>query len=116
MGAVNFPNITIPYGGMVSFHLDAKLTKLGTSTHRILNIHRNVPGVLKGINELLSDFNITTQILSTNQDVGSESLCLMSYLSCLLSYLVVEVDKEASAVVKEQISALQHSVKTRILY
>jgi len=89
MGAVNFPNITIPYGG--------------TSTHRILNIHRNVPGVLKGINELLSDFNITTQILSTNQDVGSESL-------------VVEVDKEASAVVKEQISALQHSVKTRILY
>lgn len=32
-GAVNFPNIELPYGG--------------PTTHRILNIHKNVPGVLK---------------------------------------------------------------------
>jgi D-3-phosphoglycerate dehydrogenase len=33
MGAVNFPEINLPYGG--------------PQTHRILNIHRNKPGVLK---------------------------------------------------------------------
>lgn len=33
IGAVNFPNIDLPYAG--------------PKTHRILNIHKNIPGVLK---------------------------------------------------------------------
>jgi len=47
--AVNFPAIELPYGG--------------TSTHRILNIHQNIPGVLKvfsGIRHKLIGSRIST--------------------------------------------------------
>eukprot|EP01136_Pigoraptor_vietnamica_P032374 Opistho-1_new@94152 len=45
-GAVNFPNVEIPYV---------------KDSHRILNTHKNVPGVLKQINGILGDFNIVRQ-------------------------------------------------------
>lgn len=45
LGAVNFPNISLPYGG--------------AGTHRVLNIHYNKPGVLRDVNAILSDFNVS---------------------------------------------------------
>jgi D-3-phosphoglycerate dehydrogenase / 2-oxoglutarate reductase len=49
-GAVNFPNVESP---------------LVPGTHRILNVHRNVPGVLRDINRIVSDLNanIHAQVL-----------------------------------------------------
>ena len=87
-GAVNFPQIDQP-----EF----------PESHRILNIHRNEPGVLKNINQIISDLgaNIDSQSLSTYKGVG---------------YLIMDINKSVSDEVKEKISALSTSIKTRILY
>jgi len=57
LGAVNFPEVTLP----------AKAR--GT---RFLHVHRNVPGVLAALNETLSRFslNITAQYLQTDPEIG----------------------------------------------
>src|SRR5204862_529409 len=56
-GSVNFPQIELP---------------LTPDTHRVLNAHKNVPGVLRDINRLVSDHNanIRAQVLSTDPDIG----------------------------------------------
>jgi D-3-phosphoglycerate dehydrogenase len=87
-GAVNFPNIdTAPTPGK----------------HRILNVHKNVPGVLRDINRLVSDLgaNIAAQVLATDANVG---------------YLVMDLDQDVSREVKNAMAALETSLKTRILY
>jgi len=85
--AVNFPHCDIPD--------DKKLT-----THRVLNIHKNVPGVLKNINNILGEFNVLAQQLRTSTEIG---------------YLIVDVDHETSEDVKTAIEALPSSIKTRVL-
>jgi len=60
-----------------------------------------VPGTLRNINNILSEFNIVAQSLETSGPIG---------------YLIVDVDKEASHDIKEKINKLQSSIKTRILY
>ena len=72
-------------------------------SHRILNIHRNVPGVLSEINRIVADLgaNIQAQGLSTDSEVG---------------YLVLDTDRAVSSEVKAAIEALKTSIKTRILY
>ena len=86
--AVNFPNVELP---------PIK------GTHRILNVHRNVPGVLRDINRIVSEHNanIHSQVLSTDANVG---------------YLIMDLDQDVSDEVKKDIGALPTSVKTRILY
>ncbi len=71
--------------------------------HRLLNIHRNVPGVLGSINGIVSDAqaNIESQILDTNPAIG---------------YLVMDLNREVSKEVRLQMSALETSIRTRILY
>jgi D-3-phosphoglycerate dehydrogenase len=71
--------------------------------HRILNVHRNVPGVLRDINKIVSDkgANIAAQILATDPDIG---------------YLVTDLDQDVSRDVKNAMAALETSIKTRILY
>eukprot|EP01118_Nematostelium_gracile_P014601 TRINITY_DN572_c0_g1_i1.p1 TRINITY_DN572_c0_g1~~TRINITY_DN572_c0_g1_i1.p1 ORF type:complete len:433 (+),score=107.38 TRINITY_DN572_c0_g1_i1:60-1301(+) len=86
--AVNFPHCDIP--------VDNK-----ESTHRVLNIHKNIPGVLKNINTILSEFNVSSQQLATTKEVG---------------YLIVDVNREASKDVVRAIKALSSSIKTRVLY
>jgi D-3-phosphoglycerate dehydrogenase len=87
-GAVNFPQIELP------------VTK---SAHRILNIHRNVPGVLRDINRIVSDLNanVRAQVLATDPDIG---------------YLIVDLDQDVSQDVKKAVAALPTSIKTRILF
>ena len=72
-------------------------------SHRILNIHRNVPGVLSEINRIVAGLgaNIQAQGISTDSDVG---------------YLVLDTDRAVSSEVKAAIEALKTSIKTRILY
>lgn len=71
--------------------------------HRLLNAHRNVPGVLSRINKIVSDAqaNIESQILATNPAIG---------------YLVMDLNREVSQEVRLQMSALETSIRTRVLY
>ncbi|MCC6277923.1 MAG: phosphoglycerate dehydrogenase [Oligoflexia bacterium] len=87
-GSVNFPQVDLP---------------VQTQVHRILNVHKNVPGVLKDINSIISDegANIQGQFLSTDSDIG---------------YLIVDLDQRVAEKVKERIKALPTSIKTRILF
>jgi len=85
-GAVNFPNVNLPFA---------------QNTHRIFNIHKNTPGVLKAINNILSVYNVESQVLLTKGSIG---------------YLIADVSAETSESIKSEISSLPTSIKTRILY
>jgi len=87
-GAVNFPQVEVPQA---------------RGAHRILNAHRNVPGVLRDINRIVSEkgANIQAQVLATDPNIG---------------YLVMDLDQDVSSDVKKAIAALSTSIKTRILY
>jgi D-3-phosphoglycerate dehydrogenase len=66
-------------------------------------VHRNVPGVLSQINQIIAGLgaNISSQILRTTDDVG---------------YLIVDVDKEISQQFKSAVDALPTSIRTRLLF
>jgi D-3-phosphoglycerate dehydrogenase len=87
-GAVNFPQVELP---------------IAPGTHRILNVHRNVPGVLRDINKIVSDLNanIERQILSTDAHIG---------------YLVMDLAKDVSVEVKNAVSRLETNIRTRVLF
>lgn len=72
-------------------------------THRILHIHRNVPGVLSAINTQLSDHNINIvgQSLKTNEQIG---------------YVVLDVDKRLSAAAFELLRQVKDTIRVRLLY
>jgi D-3-phosphoglycerate dehydrogenase len=87
-GSVNFPQVELP---------------IVRDSHRILNIHRNVPGVLSSINTIIAQMggNIQSQYLNTLGEVG---------------YLIIDVDHQISQAVKSQIDELPTSIKTRLLF
>jgi D-3-phosphoglycerate dehydrogenase len=72
-------------------------------THRILHIHRNVPGVLSAINSELSrnKINILAQYLKTNEDIG---------------YVVLDVDKKLSNHAAQLLKEVDQTIKVRLLY
>jgi len=72
-------------------------------THRILHIHRNVPGVLSAINTELSnhDINILAQYLKTNDDIG---------------YVVLDVNQQISQHAFQLLKNVKETIKTRLLY
>jgi D-3-phosphoglycerate dehydrogenase len=86
--AVNFPNIRLPRQ---------------TNAHRFLHIHKNVPGVMAKINEILAtyDLNIIGQYLSTDPKVG---------------YVITDLDKEYNIAVIEKLKNIEGTIKFRVLY
>lgn len=89
-GAVNFPQVQLP----------ARPT--GT---RFIHVHRNVPGVLRQINEAVSrhNINILAQYLQTDPEVG---------------YVVLETDVvggEGEALLAE-LRAVDGTIRVRVLY
>ncbi len=87
-GAVNFPNVDLP-------------VKQGTS--RVLNVHRNEPGVLGEINGLISKAgaNIEAQFLSTDEKIG---------------YLVMDLHSAQAHSLATDIGKLSRSIRTRVVY
>jgi D-3-phosphoglycerate dehydrogenase len=71
--------------------------------HRILHIHKNVPGVLSEINTQLSKYkiNIVSQYLKTNEDIG---------------YVVLDVDKQLSSKALQLLKEVKETIKVRMLY
>jgi D-3-phosphoglycerate dehydrogenase len=86
--AVNFPEVSIPF-------------KEGS--HRLLHIHKNVPGVLSQINRLFAEagINILAQSLMTEGDVG---------------YLVMDVDYNDSTAALDQLKDVEETIRVRILF
>jgi D-3-phosphoglycerate dehydrogenase len=72
-------------------------------THRILHIHKNVPGVLSEINSTLSrhNINILGQYLKTNDEIG---------------YVVLDIDKQLSSQALQLLKEVRNTIKTRLLY
>lgn len=87
-GSVNFPQVDVPHQ---------------RDNHRVLNIHKNVPGVLREINRIVSDAgaNIQGQYLATDPEIG---------------YLIMDLDKSVAEKIKMSINDLPESIRTRILY
>ncbi len=87
-GSVNFPHVEPPPL---------------RDRHRLLNVHRNVPGVLSDINRIVSDAraNIESQVLATTPAIG---------------YLVMDLNREVSKEVRVRMTALETSIRTRVLY
>ncbi len=87
-GAVNFPTVDLP---------------VQKGAHRILNVHRNQPGVLGEINSIVSKAgaNILAQYLSTDADIG---------------YLVMDVEKADAIPLSDEIKKLSRSIRTRVVY
>jgi D-3-phosphoglycerate dehydrogenase len=71
--------------------------------HRILHIHKNIPGVLGEINTKLSskNINILGQSLKTNETIG---------------YVILDVDSKLSNAALELLKQVKGTIKTRILY
>ena len=90
LSAVNFPEVTLPEHA---------------GSHRILHIHRNVPGVLSKINEIFSErgINIDGQYLRTDPNVG---------------YVVIDVaaDSGQASELRSALSEIPGTLRTRVLY
>ena len=86
--AVNFPNIRLP-----------KQNK----AHRFLHIHRNVPGIMAKINDVLATYemNISGQYLSTDSDVG---------------YVITDLDRDYNKEVIKALKKVENTIKFRVLY
>ena len=71
--------------------------------HRILHIHKNVPGVMSQINATLSknNVNIVGQYLKTNEEIG---------------YVVLDLDKSISKNALELLKKVNNTIKVRLLY
>ena len=71
--------------------------------HRILHIHKNVPGVLGAINTLLSKnkINIVGQYLKTNDEIG---------------YVVLDVDSKLSKQAMALLKEVKETIRVRMLY
>ena len=88
-GSVNFPEVELPV--------------VREGGQRLLNMHKNVPGVMRDINKIIAErgVNIRSQYLSTKGDVG---------------YLIMDMEGDVSKEVKRDLDALSTSIKTRLLF
>ncbi|WP_394750657.1 phosphoglycerate dehydrogenase [Spongiimicrobium salis] len=86
--AVNFPNIRLPKQ---------------SNAHRFLHIHKNVPGIMAKISEVLAAYNmnISGQYLSTDNEVG---------------YVIVDLDKKYNKEVIKALKKIENTIKFRVLY
>ncbi len=72
-------------------------------SYRVVNIHRDMPGVLSRINGIVAkiDVNIKAQSYNTRNGVG---------------YLIMDVERSLSRAVEKKIEALDTSIRTRLLF
>jgi len=73
------------------------------NVHRLIHIHKNIPGVLAKINNILAKnhINIESQYLKTNDYVG---------------YVITDVNKKYSKNVINQLKEMEDTIRLRVLY
>ncbi len=86
--SVNFPEVALP---------------AHPGRHRILHVHRNVPGVLSAINQVFADnhINISSQYLQTNEKVG---------------YVVIDLDAQSFELAQEKLAHIPGTIRSRVLF
>ena len=86
--SVNFPEVALPSH---------------PGKHRLLHIHRNVPGVLSHINQIFSDnhINVAAQYLQTNEAVG---------------YVVIDIDAASSDLALDKLAQVPGTIRSRVLF
>jgi D-3-phosphoglycerate dehydrogenase len=86
--SVNLPNIRVP---------EVK------GAHRLLHVHKNIPGIMARINNIFSRYNINVvgQYLKTNEDIG---------------YLITDINAEYNSDVVDELKRIDHTIKLRVLY
>lgn len=86
--SVNFPNMQLPKQG---------------NSHRLLHLHKNVPGILAQINNILanSGININGQYLKTNEKIG---------------YVITDVDTKYNKDVLQKLKQISGTIRFRVLY
>ena len=87
-GSVNYPNLQL---------------ESVTGSHRIIHIHKNVPGILAQINNILAkhECNIVGQHLKTIENIG---------------YAIFDIDKDHDDEIIEELKNIPETIKARILY
>ncbi|KAK2069600.1 hypothetical protein P8C59_004162 [Phyllachora maydis] len=93
IGSVNLPEISL-----------RSLTLDEPNHARVIYVHRNVPGVLRMVNEILADHNVDKQISDSKGDVA--------YLMADVSNVNMRDIKE----IRDNLEALNSRILTRILY
>ncbi len=84
----NFPNLQLP--------------KIANA-HRLIHIHKNVPGIMAQINQVFAQhqINILGQFLMTKPKIG---------------YVITDVSAQYDKEVLKELKQIQHTIKFRILY
>lgn len=72
-------------------------------THRIIHIHKNLPGVMADFNSILAkhNINISAQYLMTNQYIG---------------YVITDINKDYDKQLLKELKKIDHTIQFRILY
>ncbi len=86
--SANFPNLQLPRI---------------TGAHRLIHIHKNMPGIMAQINSVFAkhQINIVGQYLMTNPSIG---------------YVITDVSDEYDKKVLKALKQIDHTIKFRILY
>jgi D-3-phosphoglycerate dehydrogenase / 2-oxoglutarate reductase len=86
--SVNFPEVALP---------------AHPGKHRLLHIHRNVPGVLSEINQVFAGnhINIAAQYLQTNEAIG---------------YVVIDIDAAHSDMALAKLAEVPGTIRSRVLF
>ena len=82
---------------------EVELPMLRPDQHRILHIHRNVPGVLGKMHAIMAErhVNINAEYLQSNADV---------------SYVILDVDPHHAEAVQRGLEAIGETIRVRALY
>jgi len=86
--SVNLPNLQLP-----ELH----------NAHRLLHLHKNVPGIMAKINSIFARYgiNILGQYLKTTGNIG---------------YLITDIDKAYEDDIIREFKKIDHTIRFRVLY
>lgn len=86
--SVNFPEVALP---------------AQDGRHRLLHVHKNVPGIMSAINQIFSEnnINVSGQYLQTHESVG---------------YVVIDVDQAYSELALSKLKEIPGTLRCRVLF
>ena len=88
IGAVNFPQIAL---------------QPNVNKQRFLHIHKNMPGLLKDINNVFTarSINISSQFLQTDPEIG---------------YVIIDTESQTDETILKDLKKIPHTIRARMLY
>jgi D-3-phosphoglycerate dehydrogenase len=88
IGAVNFPQIAL---------------QPNVNKQRFLHIHKNMPGLLKDINNVFTGrgINISSQFLQTDPEIG---------------YVIIDTESQTDETILKDLKSIPHTIRARMLY